>query len=115
VVVVVNHRLFLEEVREMIDTQTETLIPINEASGHVPGSKPHLATIWRWVQRGVRNVKLDTVLVGGKRYTSAEAIARFVEQTNAAADGPQPKRGIRSRARQRAIERAEREFGGANA
>jgi hypothetical protein len=94
----------------MIDTQTETLIPISEAPAHVPGSRPHLATIWRWIQRGVRGVNLETVLVGGKRYTSAEAIARFVEETTAAAGGPQPKRGIRSRSRELAIERAEREF-----
>lgn len=50
----------------MIDIQTETLVPINEIPSHVPG-RTHIATCWRWIQRGCRGVKLETVLIGGKR------------------------------------------------
>lgn len=64
------------------------------------------STIWRWVQKGVRGCRLETVLVGGKRQTSVEAFARFVDATTAAADGrPVPPRT--SRQRQRDIDRAE--------
>jgi len=94
----------------MIDTQSETLVPINAAPMHVP-TRPHVATVWRWIQRGVRGVKLDTVLIGGKRYTSTEAIARFIGGTTAASDPtPTSTTPSRSKAREAEIERAEREF-----
>ena len=70
----------------MIDIQTETLVPVAKIPSHVPG-RPHVATCWRWVQRGCRGVKLETLLVGGKRFTSLEALQRFAEATTAAADG----------------------------
>ncbi len=93
-----------------IDTQSETLVPINAAPLHIP-TRPHVATVWRWIQRGVRGVKLDTVLIGGKRYTSTEAIARFIGGTTAASDPtPNATPAARSKSRQEAIERAEREF-----
>ena len=28
----------------------------------------HVATIWRWILRGVRGRKLDSVMIGGRRY-----------------------------------------------
>ena len=72
-----------------IDIHTETLIPIAKIPSHSPG-RPHVATCWRWIKRGVRGVKLETVLIGGKRYTSLEALQRFAEATTAAADGDSP-------------------------
>ncbi len=44
-------------------------------------------TTWRWAQRGVKGVKLETINVGGRRFTSCEAFIRFVEATTAAANG----------------------------
>lgn len=101
----------LKQARKMtIDTQSETLVPINAAPSHIP-TRPHVATVWRWIQRGVRGVRLDTVLIGGKRFTSTEAIARFIGGTTAASDPtPTGKTPTRSKARQAAIEQAEREF-----
>lgn len=96
----------------MIDTATENIIPIPEVPAHVP-SRPHIATVWRWMQRGVRGVKLETILIGGKRFTSAEAIQRFIEDSTAAADGRPVPKAKRTRDRQRAIERAERELNAA--
>ena len=46
------------------------------------------ATGWRWIKRGCRGIKLESCLIGGKRYTSLEALQRFAEATTAAADGP---------------------------
>ena len=93
----------------MIDTESESLISINEAPSHIP-TRPHVATVWRWIQRGVRGVKLETALIGGKRYTSQEAIQRFIEGTTAASSGQPVKRATPSRSRQAAMERAEREW-----
>ena len=70
----------------MIDLQSETLVPVSEIPSHVPG-RPHLATCWRWIQRGCRGVKLETLLIGGKRFTSLEALQQFAEATTAAAAG----------------------------
>lgn len=72
-----------------IDIQHETLVPVAKIPSHVPG-RPHSATCWRWIQRGCRGVKLETVLVGGRRFTSTLALQTFVERTTAAADGTSP-------------------------
>jgi hypothetical protein len=84
----------------MIDVVSESLlrIPI-EASKAFPG-RPNASTIWRWHRSGVKGVRLETVVVGSRRYTSREAIQRFIERTTAAADGHHrlslPKSGERS-------------------
>jgi len=69
----------------MIDINVEHTLPLNEAAKVVPG-RPHTATIWRWWRRGVKGVKLETVVVGGRRFTSVEAIQRFI----ASLSDPQP-------------------------
>lgn len=49
---------------------------------------------------------LETVVIGGRRFTSREALDRFVERTTAAADGqPLPVRTPRQR--ERAVQEAE--------
>lgn len=68
----------------MIDVESETLVQFPEARSAFPGDRRHsLATLHRWRLRGVRGVKLETVLIGGLRYTSKEAIARFIAAQNA--------------------------------
>lgn len=99
----------------MIDTSKETLIPIREIPDHVPGSRVHCATIWRWVLTGCRGVILETCFVGGKRYTSKAAIGRFIEETTAARTCRKPSQGQRSKLRQRQIEEAQRAFAGSKA
>ena len=62
----------------------EQLLTLNEASESIPGhSKVTLGTLHRWRKQGVRGVVLETVLVGGRRMTSREAISRFIEAQNA--------------------------------
>jgi hypothetical protein len=87
----------------------ESLIPVSDAPKHVPG-RPHIATIWRWIQRGCRGVRLETWLVGGRRFTSLEAIDRFIERTTAAA-APELACAVPTpRQRRRAIDQANREL-----
>ncbi len=40
-------------------------------------SHPSPATLYRWALKGVRGIKLETVMMGGRRYTSDEAVDRF--------------------------------------
>lgn len=66
-----------------IDVNAETLVQFTEAAKAFPGRKPCIQTLHRWRLRGVRGNKLDTCLIGGIRYTSREAIQRFIEAQNA--------------------------------
>jgi len=91
----------------MIDIGNETVIPIAEAPQHIPG-RPSLATVWRWVLTGTRAGKLESFLVGGRRFTSLESIQRFAQQSTAVANGGIPPSRT-SRQREREISRAERE------
>ena len=73
-----------------IDPTNETLIPFNSAREAFPGGKRlSLATLHRWRLHGVRGTRLETILIGGSRYTSAEAIARFIGNQNPA-ESPEP-------------------------
>lgn len=70
----------------MIDHKTEKLEPFETAQ--IDGN-PCLATRYRWVLKGALNrvtgvrVKLESILVGTKRFTSREAIDRFITALNA--------------------------------
>jgi len=92
----------------MIDLTSEQLLTLSEAARLLPG-RVHVSTLHRWRLRGVQGIHLDTAFVGGRRYTSREALARFSEAVTAARDGISSP--IRSPAsRERAIKRAEREL-----
>jgi hypothetical protein len=69
-----------------IDPTTEQIISFSEAArrcGNRRNSRPTApSTIWRWVQKGVRGVRLESALVGGLRMTSAEALKRFFAALN---------------------------------
>lgn len=92
----------------MRDITQERLLTITQATKHTPG-RPGVSTLWRWIRTGVRGVVLESVLIGGKRYTSAEALDRFFAALTAQSRGePIPVRT--SRQRERDIDRAEREL-----
>ena len=69
----------------MIDTTNEQLLNLREAAATLP-TRPHLCTIHRWRLRGIGGVKLGTVKIGGRRYTTLEELNRFIAATTAAAD-----------------------------
>jgi hypothetical protein len=56
-------------------------IPLAEASKEILGH-PHISTLHRWAMRGVRGVKLDTVVVGHRRFVTKEAIDQFLAELN---------------------------------
>ena len=60
----------------------ETLMSLPAACSAFPGRKVSLPTLHRWRLSGVRGICLETVLVGGRRMTSVEAIKRFLAAQN---------------------------------
>ncbi len=90
-----------------IDVKLETLINFNSARSAFPGNRRlSLATLHRWRLNGVRGVRLETILIGGLRYTSREAIERFIASQNAADAPVFP--GITATQRRRQAEAAQR-------
>lgn len=65
-----------------IDINREALLRIAgipaylESLGVLP---PHPSTIHRWISQGVGGRRLGTIRIGGRSYTSKEALVRFVE------------------------------------
>jgi Protein of unknown function (DUF1580) len=98
---------------EMIDFLEEELVTLSEAAKIVPGSQSrrgvNVSTVWRWTMKGAKGVKLETIMRGGVRFTSKEALQRFFTRTTAAADG-MPAPVATPAIRRRAIEAAEREL-----
>ena len=70
----------------------ESLVLLTGASKYFPGN-PSKSAVQRWLRRGSRGAVLETVLVCGKRYTSIEAISRFLRsQLRTEAERPAPTR-----------------------
>ncbi len=68
-----------------IDLQVERVIPISDVSDYLPkrrGKKTHYQTVWRWVTKGANGKMLASVKIGGVRYTSIEALQRFLQSHN---------------------------------
>jgi hypothetical protein len=93
-----------------IDVSVESLVTLTQASKQWPGW-PHISTLWRWYTIGVKGQKLETVCVGGRRFTSREALERSAAASTAARDGiptsPPPRT---SRQRRATIAAAERQL-----
>jgi hypothetical protein len=99
---------FCCEALHMIDIRSEQLKTFAEASKGLPG-RPHPSTFWRWHRRGVRGIRLEAVVIGGRRYTSVEAIQRFVQRLNDSKSGPgSPAADTRGHLAE--VERVEREL-----
>ena len=66
----------------MIDLNKEKPLALKDACLHRMLNRPNISTIWRWITTGTRGVKLESVLIGGQRYTTDEAIQRFIKSLN---------------------------------
>ena len=67
----------------MIDITQERLIPLRDTPRRLParssGKRVHISAVYRWIQRGIRGVRLESIRIGGTMYTSAEALQRFAD------------------------------------
>jgi hypothetical protein len=66
-------------------------------------------TTWRWISRGVRSVRLESFSIGGRRWTTRQAFARFVQATTQAANSHAANStpSVTGKQRDAAIKRAE--------
>jgi len=58
---------------------SESRISLNELAREQGVS---LSTAWRWCLRGVRGCVLESISIGGRKYTTVEAYQRWVAITN---------------------------------
>ncbi|MBI3861134.1 MAG: DUF1580 domain-containing protein [Planctomycetia bacterium] len=67
----------------------EELLPFSEAAKLFPknakGKFPHVSQIYRYSNRGLRGVRLESLQCAGKRCTSREAVFRFFARLTEAA------------------------------
>jgi len=71
----------------MIDRRNETLLTLQDAAAELPapdGKPVHWRTLYGWWWKGLRGVCLETILIANRRFTSREALDRFLEAINAA-------------------------------
>lgn len=71
----------------MIDLRTESLIRLEDVRQHIPsgrrGKQLSKSVPFRWASKGVKGIVLETVKVGGARYTTLDALHRFIQHINA--------------------------------
>ncbi|MGE3172488.1 MAG: DUF1580 domain-containing protein [Planctomycetota bacterium] len=77
--------------RGAIDVRREQILTFAEAAkvvGKWKGkSRVAFQTLHRWATRGCRGVALETLLIGGSRCTSMEALERFLHRVSSARSG----------------------------
>lgn len=56
----------------------EPLLTLAQAM-HGLERRPSPSTAWRWYRKGILGVRLETVVVGGRRYTSKAALGAVNE------------------------------------
>lgn len=69
----------------MVDLLQEKLLRLKNAPPAIPG-RPSCRTVWRWAEKGVCGIRLETIKIGHSRYTSLEAIERFCMAVTHASD-----------------------------
>ena len=54
----------------------EKWFPIRELPKRY-GKRTGMSSVYRWISKGIAGVRLETVMRGGRRFTSEEAVQRF--------------------------------------
>jgi uncharacterized protein DUF1580 len=103
----------------VIDLSTETRIPLAVAASETPpgrnGKRTHLSTILRWILTGAKapdgsRVRLEAIRLGGRWFTTREALQRFAERLTPRLDGNNQPTPRGPEERRRASERAATEL-----
>jgi hypothetical protein len=107
----------------VIDVASEELLSLTEACTHIAKltrRRPDKATLFRWYSRGIGGERLETVVLGGRRFTTEAAIQRFIQRRTVVANDAitaNTREEVTKRARAAAAQRAahdeavERELG----
>lgn len=76
----------------MIDHTQEHLLSFSQAAKRLPkrgdGRNVHPNTVARWTREGIRGIRLETIRVGTRCFTSVEACQRFFADLTTAAQPP---------------------------
>ena len=99
-----------------IQVGEDELLTLAQAAKRLPlrnnGKRPHVAALYRWTSSGCSGVVLETIQLGGQRYTSVGALQRFAESLTRLA---RPARASAAASRRSSVpadvERAEAEVG----
>lgn len=59
-------------------------------------NRPSASTVWRWVTKGVRGIRLESTRLGGFNYVSDEALQTFLNAINEPSIQPPAKTAPRS-------------------
>lgn len=92
------------------DHDLDRPITFNDAAKLLPTARrPCYSTWWRWWRRGVKGVKLRTLVIGGRRYTTPRFLRDWIASLShlQSAEAPAPRSPGQ---REREIRRAEREL-----
>jgi hypothetical protein len=54
------------------------------------GRRPNTASVWRWATKGIKGVRLATISLGRYRYTTVNALERFIAETSEPDVGREP-------------------------
>lgn len=70
-------------IRERIDltAESDSLIALTDVPRHLParnGKRVHYSTVFRWATKGARGRLLESVMIGGVRFTTTHALNRFI-------------------------------------
>ena len=80
----------------MIDISQEKLKTLTEAAKDLPRRRSNrptaISTVYRWSTKGLRGHKLETILIGGVRFTSSEALERFFRSVTSGVSSPPSRR-----------------------
>ncbi len=62
-------------------------LSIPESAAILPG-RPHRNTVQRWMTKGVDGIKLRSIRLCGRRFTTEDWCREFIQAQTALADGP---------------------------
>lgn len=84
----------------------EQLCPLVEAVTKATGRQVHRSTALRWCRHGSAGVVLESSVLGGRRYSTIEAVERFVELRTKLAGGTPVSPRSSPKQRERQIDQA---------
>lgn len=65
----------------MLYANSDEFIAVNDLANHLPG-RPSRATVWRWLLRGVKGHRLESTLVGGRRFVRSSSLKAWLAAIN---------------------------------
>jgi len=100
-----------------IDLRSEPLLSPSEIAALIPrrraGKRCNVATVYRWMQTGVKGVQLEFLQCGGTRCSSAAAVQRFLDRLTAQVQSDAPPPPPLPRERERAMQAAKKRLAAA--